>query len=228
MAFWDLPSDFDPAWDQPAADVWKRGFYSALPETMRNLPGGFANQVVQNAAMRGMSPAYGAYMMSGSPAFSHYLNTYTASDPYMGAATPGWADVVGLSRDYGAGTWGTEQELGNLGPLFADGGLDPNLARSMALARMAPTTGASSWAHGIRGQLAARAIANLQDMYSQQQLGSPQGTQFMGGTISPYEQGGFLNWLSQVAPGQFGIPGSVESDKEYVSLPGGGQGGDTI
>ena len=243
MAEWDFtPVDLDPSWDQPAEEAWKRAFYQSMsPGATTRFP--TWHPAMERASMRGMAPAYGAFALQGwneptevPGAFSQFLEQGT---PRYGANLPGWADIVAGSGAFGTslsdpggwaqwsfpsqgqGTgldWVSKEYFGGAG----EGGLDPDLARSMALARVAPETGYANWAQGMRGQLAARAIQRLQNMYQRAQLGLAPGAEgtLANQTVQPYGQGGFLNWLSQVAPTQFGPEAIAETVTQTAPVAG--------
>jgi hypothetical protein len=222
---------FDPATQMAPEDLWRQQFYQAAPS-------GFASGIMgtpgfQQAAGRGMAPAYGSYLLGDQASFADYLkNPYglnATADTPLTDPTKGWRDIVGLSEGFGgmlSSPTGWETALqtyglggGALGGIFGAGTeaapwtpVDPTQARAMAMARYAPAQDYGVWSRGIRGGLASQAIQSLQNMYEQAQMQSPTvaatgttaGT-LMGAGISPYGQGGFLDWLSRAMPTQFGI-----------------------
>jgi len=228
-----VPSDFQYDWTLPEEDVWKRGFYQGLPSWTEGGPGqaGAYSPQIRGMATRGMAPAYGGYLLAtggpdaaGTPtSFGEYLANVADTSGAIRAPVygrdVGWNQMLDLSQMAGAGNLsGWQQQVAADNPyagMFTTGeadiaGMDPSMARSVALARMAPTQpgGYASWSQGMRGNLAARAIQNLQNMYEQAQY---RGTatspiSLMGQQVSPYGMGGegagFLSWLSEAMGGE--------------------------
>ena len=220
---------FDPATQMAPEDLWRQQFYQEAPSGFA--PGIMGTPGFQQAAGRGMAPAYGAYLLGNQASFADYLKdvsgTTTGTAGRLADPTAGWADIVGLSKGFGgmlASPTGWETALqtyglggGALGGIFGAGTeaapwtpVDPTQARAMAMARYAPAQDYGIWSRGIRGGLASTAIQSLQNMYEQAQLQSPAAAtgltsgKLMDVGISPYGQGGFLDWLSRAMPTQFG------------------------
>ena len=221
---------FDPATQMAPEDLWRQQFYQEAPSGFA--PGIMGTPGFQQAAGRGMAPAYGAYLLGNQASFADYLKdvsgTTTGTAGRLADPTKGWRDIVGLSAGYGgmlSSPTGCETALqsyglggGALGGMFGAGTedapwtpVDPTQARAMAMARYAPSQDYGVWSRGIRGGLASQAIQSLQNMYEQAQMQSPGAVatgatagELMGQGISPYGQGGFLDWLSRAMPTQFG------------------------
>lgn len=236
-----VPSDFQYDWTLPEEDVWKRGFYQGLPSWTEGGVGaaGAYSPQVRAMATRGMAPAYGGYLLAtggpsaaGTPtSFGDYLAGQSGAGPLQSpiyGRDVGWNQMLDLSRMAGAGSLsGWQEQVAADNPyagLFTTGeadiaGMDPSMARSVALARMAPQGPGdyASWSQGMRGNLAARAIQNLQNMYEQAQYRGTTASpiSLMGQEVSPYGMGGegagFLSWLSDAmgAESAFGRIGEV-------------------
>jgi hypothetical protein len=232
-----VPSDFKYDWTLPEEDVWKRAFYQGLPDWTTGgggQAGAFGSQL-RGMATRGMAPAYGGYLLAtGGP---DRVGTPTSFADYMagpggtwGGTTParspvydrdlGWNQMLDLSRLAGTGDvpgWADVVESNPYAGMFTTGegdiaGMSPESARMVALARMAPQGAGeyASWSQGMRGNLAARAIQNLQNIYEQAQYRGKEGSpiSLMGANVSPYGMGGegagFLSWLSDAMGGATG------------------------
>jgi len=232
---------FDPTWDQPIEDVWKRSLYQGLGGTdfgpyAAAAKSSLGHPYIERMSTQGLAPAYASFLLGEQPSFASYLSNptgLTGGSPLINPAGVGWGTALALSRARAneltnPATWETASTLlpqamggATLAPLWAgEGGLDPDQARAMAFARMVPAgTSPMGYGMGIRGNLAQRAIANLQNAYERVQMmeaGTPGATGTLAGkTVAPSGQGGFLSWLAQAMPDRFGYTGT---DQEILDI----------